>query len=377
MEQSILGDFMKHVMIDNIYKVELNDEPFHAFKVLQQKAVQEGWPGSQAGESDSLFGVISIADQPVTSFTCQELSPNVWRIMTKLYTIPSMRNKMSPKIMKKTFDMFDGFDYMSLKLFTRKPELTHLQKIFSRVGYTEDREHLYAIGADPTEQWAWKIISYKGDLSLLQAKKMKYDSFRKLFGPYNFSIDWSSETEKNALSVIGNRLIRSALEIGTFEGRFTVWMADTLGAHVTTIDPYKADNYDVSQTVFDNALRNAKHNFEQCTGHINQIVGPSVPNLFKLYNDNKRFDFIYIDGAHTGKAVLQDIVLAWNLLEDNGIILLDDCVHWKPHNHFDNTIDHDIRNTPRMAVDTFIHLYWDEITIQKLPYSNQIAFVKR
>jgi len=41
---------------------------------------------------------------------------------------------------------------------------------------------------------------------------------------------------------------------------------------------------------------------------------------------NEHFDFIYIDGAHEAKFVIQDAVLALPLLKPGGYILFDDAV---------------------------------------------------
>lgn len=77
-----------------------------------------------------------------------------------------------------------------------------------------------------------------------------------------------------------------------------------------------------------------------------------------LHDENKYFDFIYIDGAHDSQNVIQDAILAWSLLSQNGIIIFD---------------DYDMP-TVKTAVDSFINCFKKEIKV--LNHNNQMA-IKR
>ena len=128
--------------------------------------------------------------------------------------------------------------------------------------------------------------------------------------------------------------IRSApirlLEIGSWQGGSATWLLDNVvsrrGGLLTCVDTFAGssehalwihDIGDKLENLFD-------HNI-QATGHAAQcrkMVGDSKKVLRSL--GDERFDFIYIDGAHEAKFVIQDAVLAWPLVEPNGFLLFDD-----------------------------------------------------
>jgi hypothetical protein len=61
--------------------------------------------------------------------------------------------------------------------------------------------------------------------------------------------------------------------------------------------------------------------------HLNKhllVKEESINILPKLLTLKTAFDFIYIDGDHNAKAVLEDMILSWRLLKIGGIMLVDD-----------------------------------------------------
>ena len=72
------------------------------------------------------------------------------------------------------------------------------------------------------------------------------------------------------------------------------------------------------------------------------------------YEKRIKFDFIYIDGSHIACDVLADAVLSWNLLKDNGIMILDD-YEW---DYFEEEF-----NNPRIAIDSFLKCYQSQIEV--------------
>jgi len=78
--------------------------------------------------------------------------------------------------------------------------------------------------------------------------------------------------------------------------------------------------------------------------------------LIDLYlnGHNSSFDFIYIDGDHSTKAVLEDFTLSFPLLKPNGIMVFDD-YNWTPR-HLRGKLDKIQKNqlkqaTPKPAID--------------------------
>lgn len=83
----------------------------------------------------------------------------------------------------------------------------------------------------------------------------------------------------------------------------------------------------------------------------------------------KKYDFIYIDGCHESKEVLEDAVLSWELLKKDGIMIFDDYL-WG-----DNTTAHDHTLTPKIAIESFLNCYQRYIDILAIEY--QIVIKKK
>lgn len=155
-----------------------------------------------------------------------------------------------------------------------------------------------------------------------------------------------------------------AMEIGSWQGASACWLLDKVigprGGHLTCIDPFigssehlgflpgmMAELGDSLEGYFD-------QNIER-TGRAKQVrklPGFSQEVLRTLHGE--LFDFIYIDGAHEAKWVIQDAVLCWGLLPVGGYMLFDDVPFTFPN--------HPEQNTAR-AIDFFTSVFHDGIEI--------------
>jgi predicted O-methyltransferase YrrM len=81
-----------------------------------------------------------------------------------------------------------------------------------------------------------------------------------------------------------------------------------------------------------------------------RIIGikqDSTNALINFIQNKKMFDFIYIDGSHLLLDCYSDLVLAWTILEKDGIIGIDDYLYKK-----DSILD-----SPFEAVNHFLKRY--------------------
>ncbi|MDD5651733.1 MAG: class I SAM-dependent methyltransferase, partial [Candidatus Nanoarchaeia archaeon] len=160
-----------------------------------------------------------------------------------------------------------------------------------------------------------------------------------MLNKYKFSMDfWNKDHIKN-FNRIKNYLFYedellyipgflNFLEIGVFEGRTSTWLLDNILLNeedrhydsLTMIDPDVGPNfeYNMQKWIIDGKLTN------EGIKRINFIKDYSYNALPKLKTENKLFDLIYIDGDHNACGVLEDAVMAWKLLKENGILLFDD-----------------------------------------------------
>lgn len=124
------------------------------------------------------------------------------------------------------------------------------------------------------------------------------------------------------------------IEVGCFEGRSTVWFADRLIKTPTSryicIDSWAGgEEIDRLKLDFDMKLvyENFKHNIEflSCKNQISVFKSNSeeaLSNLLSVFY--RKADFIYLDGSHTKRDTLVDMVLGLTLLKKNGILIVDD-----------------------------------------------------
>ena len=120
------------------------------------------------------------------------------------------------------------------------------------------------------------------------------------------------------------------LEIGSYEGRSSVWMLQNVLSHptstLTSVDNclgitfQRKNNMDVSETI----KRRFNHN-TRLTGRSNQVIRivESSQSALKTLPQN-HYDFIYIDGSHDYEDVLIDSALSIPLLKKGGLIAWDD-----------------------------------------------------
>lgn len=162
------------------------------------------------------------------------------------------------------------------------------------------------------------------------------------------------------------------LEIGSFEGRSTVWTIDNLMEDGGCI--YAIDTWEGGEEHSANDMTQAESNFEHNTAlirlkhpdrYVAKIKCDSRIALCRLV-DEKPFDFIYVDGSHRAKDVMTDACIAWGMLRPGGIMVFDDYM-WGDAR--------DLLHRPKLAVDAFTNLFAEEGGVIHSSY--QLVFKKK
>ena len=138
--------------------------------------------------------------------------------------------------------------------------------------------------------------------------------------------EMSSEHEVifSSLSCSKNKSFTDILEIGTFDGFNSLLLSKLFpNSNIDTIDLSETDDdfvnfYDrkdnINKFIQDRNIILSK----------NKNINFSPVNSLKLLNYKKKYDLIWIDGAHGYPVVCIDIINSLHILKENGLILCDD-----------------------------------------------------
>ena len=167
-----------------------------------------------------------------------------------------------------------------------------------------------------------EILLVKNINSIKQLKK-KYNL------KYTFSVDWFSYNIPTWNFFINkeiniNKKNLAYLEIGSYEGRSVIHICENYkNFNVTVVDPYLKyreiegfSNQDIKKTykIFKENIKNFK----------NRIKFYRIKSNDFFKQNKQTYDLVYIDGSHFYKDVVKDFKNALNILNINGLIILDD-----------------------------------------------------
>jgi predicted O-methyltransferase YrrM len=156
-----------------------------------------------------------------------------------------------------------------------------------------------------------------------------------------------------------------ALEIGSWEGCSSLFLLQTLPkTRITCVDMWEG-----SQELVDfGALSTGETNFDSNLLEYKKQLTKFKGSSFSFFNStpgDKKYDFIYVDGAHYCDDVLVDALKSFDLLKVGGIIIFDDYL-WS---YYSRAIDN-----PAGAINLFLRLkkglykivhVYDQIIIEK------------
>jgi predicted O-methyltransferase YrrM len=191
---------------------------------------------------------------------------------------------------------------------------------------------------------------------------------------YQFTKDWfhwAPEVWQQLIPLLPERNSetgRAFLEVGSFEGRSTVWIAENMMQpedYLTCIDTWEGGEEHGGEDM-GTVEERFDHNIALIEGklpdiHISKLKGASYYRLSEevASNGTDDYDFIYIDGSHIAKDVLTDACMAWPLLKPKGLMVFDDYMWGNPR---------DALHRPKIAIDAFCNLFAEEAEIVHVGY---------
>lgn len=371
-------------------KFIVSNEPYFEFEYLQAVAKRTNTKTAIKDRRDEFYVSAIIDEEPAYSCTAVNgglYDNNVLRVSTKFFANPKFAKKTPKKLFQKICqygtEIFKNYDVeipefkrFNFFFISRHPNSNPIKRLYKDIGWEVEDPHLYLVGKDPAKSTAWRYIYYSGDIKNFNVPRMTVEQYKEKFGRYIFNKDWSDSAIANTQHLLKDRTVNNILEIGTFEGAYTLFLAEHYKTNIHTIDPFNSDVYGLDQVIFDEVESNWNNNLKE-SGYKNIIHYKDYSNnvLKKLLLNGIRFDFVYVDGDHTASVVLEDLKLSYKLLNENGIILVDDAVNWQARDHVTNQIINDITLTPKYALDQFLNMGY-QVQLLTLPKQNQVALMK-
>jgi len=189
-----------------------------------------------------------------------------------------------------------------------------------------------------------------------------------------FTVDWFSgyiPAWNNVFSTVGKP--KNVLEIGSFEGRSACFILENTDAKITCVDTWLgSDEHTDSEK--ENLYERFYNNVKEYGDRVIIERGESGVVLRK-FPCEPTYDFIYIDGSHYAKDVLEDAVLSWRLLKDGGVIIFDD-LRWTDG----STKDFTNLKFPFSGINAFVAIYkpkilaeYNQLVIQKFVNTRMLS----
>jgi predicted O-methyltransferase YrrM len=180
---------------------------------------------------------------------------------------------------------------------------------------------------------------------------------------YSFTTDFTSQAKPGWEGLVADLRGRPGLrmlEIGSYEGRTTIWFLDNVltapDASIICVDPFLDASYELR---FDHNLHRSG-----LGAKVTKLKGFSEAVLPELPRGS--FDLVYVDGNHRAPNVLMDAVLSWRTLKPGGTMIFDD-YGWGP--------EQPPHLRPQMAIDLFLETFEGEYELLLKDY--QVAVTRR
>lgn len=192
---------------------------------------------------------------------------------------------------------------------------------------------------------------------------------------YRFEHDWFSNNILNLTEIFrgySNPIPPRILEIGSFEGRSSVWFLENIdNCHITCVDTWTggADHDpDNAEIHFGRVKENFEHNVSFFGDRVEAIQTTSFEALTWLIAEGRQYDFVYVDGSHTAIDVNLDMILAFKLMKSGSVVYADD-YYW-------GFSDRSIYDSPKLGIDSFVNVYANHLQPLHGIRNNGIAFMK-
>ena len=130
-----------------------------------------------------------------------------------------------------------------------------------------------------------------------------------------------SEFRQMLISQLPVEKFKMVLEIGSYEGIFSCFAAQSFADVIHTIDPF--DTSDEGTNVTENVESNFNYNISVCPNG-DKIISHKMTSDEFFENNKDQFDLIYVDGSHEPEDACRDLDNSFKVCKKDAIIWVDD-----------------------------------------------------
>ena len=130
-----------------------------------------------------------------------------------------------------------------------------------------------------------------------------------------------SEFRQMLISQLPVEKFKTVLEIGSYEGIFSCFAAQSFADVIHTIDPF--DTSDEGTNVTENVESNFNHNISVCPNG-DKIISHKMTSDEFFEKNKDQFDLIYVDGSHEPEDACRDLDNSFKVCKKDAIIWVDD-----------------------------------------------------
>jgi predicted O-methyltransferase YrrM len=171
---------------------------------------------------------------------------------------------------------------------------------------------------------------------------------------YQFTKDWFNWApavwEQLTPMLSGKAGQRNFLEIGSFEGRSSIWIAENMmqdGDYLRCIDTWEG----------------GEEHGEEDMSEVEERFRANLIVATEKFPERLIFQSkgtsVYIDGSHKAPDVLTDACMSWPLLKNEGLMVFDDYMWGNPR---------DALHRPKIAIDAFTNIFGETAEIVHVGY---------
>ena len=130
-----------------------------------------------------------------------------------------------------------------------------------------------------------------------------------------------SEFRQMLISQLPVEKFKTVLEIGSYEGIFSCFAAQSFADVIHTIDPF--DTSDEGTNVTENVESNFNHNISVCPNG-DKIISHKMTSDEFFEKNKDQFDLIYVNGSHEPEDACRDLDNSFKVCKKDAIIWVDD-----------------------------------------------------